>query len=86
MGAKKEKIKVPDRYGFWRCDGKEKGEWIHGPMHMHLNTLYKRADCPYKDKCWRTKDIETKWNTYSKVCGEWNDYHWFWGDVQEIER
>jgi len=57
-------IKVPDRYGFWRCDGR---------------------DCPYKDKCWRTKDIETKWNTYSKVCGQWNDYHWFWGDVQEIK-
>ena len=78
MGEKKEKIKVPDRYGFWRCDGKKKSYWVFGGKYL--------LNCPYKDKCWRTKDIETQWNTYSKVCGEWNDYHWFWGDIQEIER
>ena len=80
MGEKKEKIKVPDRYGFWRCDGKNVRVKRGG-----RKKIIKLLDCPYKDKCWRTKDIETKWNTYSKVCGQWNDYHWFWGDVQEIK-
>jgi len=73
-------MKVPDRYGFWRCDGKnkklsdERFEWEFWD------------DCPYKDECWRTKDIETQWNVYSHICGEWNNYYWFYGDVQEIER
>ena len=75
-------IKVPDTYGFWRCDGKNRkgGLAIWGIMGKYPK------DCPHKDYCWRAKSIETRWTVYSKVCGQWNDYHWFWGDVLDREK
>ena len=66
---------VPDRYGFWRCDGKNKKNWMK-PWGYWI-------DCPYKNICWRTKNIKTAWLVYSNICGEWNNYYWFYGDVLE---
>ena len=75
---------IPDKYGFWRCDGKYKRNLaLLGNPGTYWKAHPEFMDCPHKDICWRAQDIETAWLVYSDICGEWNNYHWFYGDVLE---